>query len=73
MVPTTTTAGIANAISPAPWSDERAAMTDYHNGYVQVWKMEEKATNGTEFGTAKAVAKVDIRDGGCRVNVIWYN
>ncbi|KAK4243063.1 Lactonase, 7-bladed beta-propeller-domain-containing protein [Corynascus novoguineensis] len=31
-VPTTTTGGSANAISPAPWSDAYAAMTDYPKG-----------------------------------------
>jgi hypothetical protein len=38
-VETTTTGGWANAISPASWSDEYAAMADHPNAYVQVWKM----------------------------------
>ncbi|KAK4150802.1 Lactonase, 7-bladed beta-propeller-domain-containing protein [Chaetomidium leptoderma] len=75
-VPTTTLGGIANAISPAPWSDEYAAMTDYRKGYVQMWKMEggkEGREGVVEYSTANVVAQVDIGDGGCCANVIWYS
>jgi carboxy-cis,cis-muconate cyclase len=75
MVPTTTKGGWANAISPAPWSDEYAAMTDLPNGYVQIWKLDGKTetSNGVEYSTAKAVARVDIGDGGCCANVVWVS
>jgi carboxy-cis,cis-muconate cyclase len=75
MVPTTTKAGWANAISPAFWNDEYAAMADYPDGYVQIWKMEGKkeTENGIEYTTATAIARVDIGDGGCCANAIWYS
>ncbi|KAK0714188.1 Lactonase, 7-bladed beta-propeller-domain-containing protein, partial [Lasiosphaeria miniovina] len=74
MVPTTTTGGWANAISPAFWSDEYAALADTPTGYVQIWKLSEPkdTPQGVEYGTAKAVARVDIGDGGCCANAIWY-
>ncbi|RKU45339.1 hypothetical protein DL546_007881 [Coniochaeta pulveracea] len=70
-VPTTTTGGVANAISPAPWGSEWAAMTDVPKGYVQIWRM----TGGKEgvYAGAQAVARVDIADGGCCANAIWYD
>lgn len=67
MVPTTTTGGIANAVSPSPFSDEWVALTDVPKGYVQMWKMDAAAA------TAVAVANVTIGDGGCCANVIWYD
>ncbi len=74
-IPTTTTGGIANAISPAPFSDEYAAMTDTPTGYVQMFKMEgrKETDDGVEYATARPVARVDIPDGGCCANVIWYS
>jgi len=67
-VPTTTTGGIANAVSPAFFSDEWVAMADYGIGYVQMWRFKD-GTNPT----AKAVARVDIGEGGCCANAIWYD
>lgn len=74
-VPTTTLGGIANAVSPAPWGSEWAAMTDYSKGYVQVWRMigKKMGVYGVEYSSAKAVARVDIADGGCCANTIWYD
>ncbi|KAK3356414.1 Lactonase, 7-bladed beta-propeller-domain-containing protein [Lasiosphaeria hispida] len=74
-IPTTTVGGWANAISPASWSDEYAAMTDYPEGYVQMFKMEgrQETKDGVEYTTARPVAKVNITDGGCCANVIWYS
>ncbi|KAK8078777.1 hypothetical protein PG994_002584 [Apiospora phragmitis] len=76
-VPTTTKNGIANAVAPAPWSEDWAAMTDVGTGYVQMWHIEP-ATSNEETGevmttTARDVARVDIPDGGCCANVIWYD
>ena len=79
MVNTTTTGGIANAISPAFWSDEYAAMADnsnrVQNGYVQIWKMQgrKETSDGIEYQTAVPVAKADMGDTGCCANVIWYS
>ncbi|KAK3293698.1 Lactonase, 7-bladed beta-propeller-domain-containing protein, partial [Chaetomium fimeti] len=75
-VPTTTRGGKANAVSPAFWGDEFAAMTDYGEGYVQMWKMEgkrEREDGLVEYETARAVARVDLKDGGCCANAIWYS
>lgn len=75
IVPTTTVGGIANAITPAPWGSEWAAMTDIPSRYVQIWKMTGKTEGeyGTEYTSAEAVARVDIKDGGCCANAIWYD
>lgn len=72
-VPTTTTGGIANSVSPAPWSDEIVAMTDFGTGYVQIWKMTQPRESGVGFLNATAIARVDIKDGGCCANVLWYD
>jgi carboxy-cis,cis-muconate cyclase len=75
-VPTTTKGGIANAVSPAFWGEEYAAMTDYPVGYVLMWKMEgrrERADGLVEYTTARDVARVDIGDGECCANAIWYS
>ncbi|RYP00532.1 hypothetical protein DL766_003604 [Monosporascus sp. MC13-8B] len=74
MVPTTTRGGIANSVSPAPWSDEFVAMTDFGTGYVQIRKMTTtKIDGGVDEVGAAAVARVDIPDGGCCANVICYD
>ncbi|KAK8062155.1 3-carboxy-cis-cis-mucoante lactonizing enzyme [Apiospora hydei] len=65
-VPTTTLDGGANAISPAPWSEDWAAMTDIGTGYVQMWHIEKTTDENGEVTstTARDVARVDIPDGG---------
>ncbi|KUJ20819.1 3-carboxy-cis,cis-mucoante lactonizing enzyme, partial [Mollisia scopiformis] len=79
-LPTTTTGGIANAVSPASWSDEFMALTDVPRGYVQIWQL----VKGTDVApgmvqgrdgwtSANMVAQVDIKDGGCCANAIWYD
>ncbi|KAB5566264.1 Lactonase, 7-bladed beta-propeller-domain-containing protein [Coniochaeta sp. 2T2.1] len=72
---TTTVGGIANMVSPAPWSNEWVALTDIGTGYVQVWKMGQKkeGRHGTEYGNAEALARVDIKDGGCCAVAIWFD
>ena len=74
-IPTTTINRLANAISPAFWSDEYVAMTDFGEGYVQVFRMEDarETRDGVVYSSARPVAKVDIPDGGCCANVIWYS
>jgi carboxy-cis,cis-muconate cyclase len=71
----TTGGGGTNHISPAFWSDEYAAMTDFGQGYVQIFKLDgsRDSRDGTEYTTARPVAKVDIADGGCCANAIWYS
>jgi carboxy-cis,cis-muconate cyclase len=71
MVPRTTTGGIANQVSPAPFSDEWMALSDFPRGYVEMWRVVKGGKgNGT---TAVLVAKVEIGDGGCCANTIWYD
>lgn len=74
-IPTTTTGGGANAISPAGFSDEYAVMTDYNRGYVEMFKMEgaKQGEHGLEYTTARPVGKVDLPDGGCCANAVWYS
>jgi carboxy-cis,cis-muconate cyclase len=71
-VSTTTTSGTANAIAPAPFDDQWAALTDYGTGYVQIWQVAN-TTGRYPNTTAKAIARVDIPDGGCCANAIWYD
>ncbi|KAK1831958.1 Lactonase, 7-bladed beta-propeller-domain-containing protein [Podospora conica] len=74
-VPTTTGGGTANAISPAEFSDEYAVMTNLPRGYVEMFKMEgpKQGKHGLEYTTARPVGKVDINDGGCCANAVWYS
>lgn len=71
MEPTTTTGGIANQVSPAPFSDEWMVLSDFPRGYVEIWQvMNLREWEGI---TARPVAKVEIGDGGCCANTIWYD
>ncbi|KAI5778397.1 Lactonase, 7-bladed beta-propeller-domain-containing protein [Geopyxis carbonaria] len=70
-VPTAgTVEGYLNQLSPSPWSDEWVAMADYKptgDGYVAMWRFDEVAE------TVEMVARVDVDDGGCCANVVWYD
>ncbi len=74
-VPITAAGGTVSSITPAPWDDEWAAMVDASPGCVQMWRMKgaKETQNGVEYNTADAVARIDINDGGCCGNAIWYN
>jgi carboxy-cis,cis-muconate cyclase len=67
--------GAAHSITPAPWGDEWLVMTDSVSGYVQMWRMKggRDMGAGMEYSTVEPVARVDIFDGGCCGNAIWYN
>ncbi|KAI9663814.1 MAG: hypothetical protein M1821_007304 [Bathelium mastoideum] len=67
LLPTTSSGGTANSVATAFFSDEWVALTDSSEGFVQIWKLD---TNGT---SAEVVAQVDIDDGGCCANAIWYD
>lgn len=63
-----------NAIAPAPWSEDWAAVADAGTGYIEMWHIEEtQSDDNTTTKTARGVARVDIPDGGCCGNVIWYD
>ncbi|KAH7323491.1 carboxy-cis,cis-muconate cyclase [Rhexocercosporidium sp. MPI-PUGE-AT-0058] len=69
--PTTTTGGIANQVSPSPFSDDWMALSDFPRGYVEIWQVRNLREG--EGVTARPVAKVEIGDGGCCANSIWYD
>ncbi|OTB00992.1 hypothetical protein M426DRAFT_14974 [Hypoxylon sp. CI-4A] len=66
LLETTSSGGYANAVSPSLFDDSIVAMTDNSTGFVEIWKMDDD-----EAG-AKMVAHLDIDDGGCCANAIWY-
>ncbi|KAH8651426.1 Lactonase, 7-bladed beta-propeller-domain-containing protein [Xylariales sp. PMI_506] len=67
ILPTTNSGGSANAVSPAPFSEDYFAITDSGSSFVEVWKI-----GGSENSTtASAVAHLDLASGPS--NVVWYN
>lgn len=67
LLPTTTSGGAANSVAPAFFSDEWAALTDNSVGFVQIWRLGANGTN------AEVIATVELNDGGCCGNVLWYD
>jgi carboxy-cis,cis-muconate cyclase len=68
IVPTSSSGGISNILSPSPYSDEFAVLTSNSTGFVEVWRLGEDA------GSAAVVAHLDIDDGGgCCSNALWYS
>ncbi|KAK2604136.1 hypothetical protein N8I77_007091 [Diaporthe amygdali] len=66
--PTSSSGGFSNILSPSPYTDEFAVLTDNSTGFVEVWKLDENA------GSAAVVAHLDIDDGGgCCSNALWYS
>ena len=65
---TTTSGGAANAVAPAPFSDEFVALTDTEKGFVQIWQL-----NTCDDGaSAEVVAEISLPGGGCCANAVWY-
>lgn len=67
LVPTTSSGGSANSVAPSSFSDRFVALTDSSVGFVEIWEL---ATNDT---TAFVVAHLDLDDGGCCANAVWYS
>lgn len=67
LLPTTNSGGTANSVATAFFSDEWVALTDSSVGFVEIWKL---ADNGT---SAEVAAHLDLDDGGCCANAIWYD
>lgn len=63
LLPTTGSGGSANAVAPAPLSEEYFAMTDSGDNFVEVWKIDE------DGGGAEAVAHLGLGEGPA--NVVW--
>lgn len=67
LVPTTSSGGSANSVAPSPFSDRFAALTDSSVGFVEIWELADDASS------AKVVAHLDLNDGGCCANAVWYS
>ena len=65
LLSTTASGGSANAVAPAPFSEEYFAITDSGSNFVEVWKIAE---NGT---SAAAVAHLGLSSSPA--NVVWLN
>ncbi|KAI1376411.1 carboxy-cis,cis-muconate cyclase [Hypoxylon crocopeplum] len=59
--------GFPNTIAPSPFDDGIVVVTDNSTGFVQIWKMDDD-----EKG-AQMIAHLDIPDGGCCANAVWYD
>lgn len=65
---TSSSGGFSNILSPSPYADEIAVLTDNSTGFVEVWRLDVDA------GSAAVVAHLDIDDGGgCCSNALWYS
>lgn len=64
---TSSSGGTANSVAPSPFSDQFVALTDSSVGFVQIWQL------GSDGASASVVANVDIEDGGCCANAVWYS
>ena len=67
LTPTTNSGGLANAVTPSPFTDEFVALTDSSAGMVQIWKFYEGRKS------AEVVAIANIQDGACCANAVWYD
>lgn len=63
---TTSSGGAANSVAPSDFTDQWVALTDSATGFVEIWELEDG--NAT-----KMVAHLDIADGGCCANAVWYS
>jgi carboxy-cis,cis-muconate cyclase len=67
LIPTTSGGGTSNSVAPSPFSDRFAALTDSEVGFLEIWEL---ASNGS---SASVVAHLDLADGGCCANAVWYS
>lgn len=68
LVPTSSSGGISNILTPSPFTDRFAALTSNSTGSVEIWELGENASS------AAAVAHLAIDDGGgCCANALWYS
>ncbi|CAJ2512503.1 Uu.00g055180.m01.CDS01 [Anthostomella pinea] len=67
LLPTTSTGGAANSVAPSPFSDRFVALTDSSVGFVEIWELAEDGQ------AASVVAHIDLVDGGCCANAVWYS
>ncbi|PIA88996.1 Carboxy-cis,cis-muconate cyclase [Cercospora beticola] len=67
LLPTTSSGGSANAVAPSGFNDEYVALTDSSVGFVEIWKLAANASAAT------VVSHLDLNDGGCCANAVWYS
>ncbi|KAI0018827.1 carboxy-cis,cis-muconate cyclase [Xylariomycetidae sp. FL0641] len=67
LLPTTSSGGAANSVAPAPFTDRFVAVTDAEAGFVEIWELAADAAS------AGVVAHLDVVDGGCCANAVWYS
>lgn len=67
LLPTTNSGGSANAVSPAPFSEDYFAITDSGSNFLEVWKIDAAGASVT----ASAVAHLRLASGPA--NVVWYS
>lgn len=65
LLPTPTSGGHSNAISPCPWSDDWLAITDDQEGYVEIYRWKNEFLH--------RVARCRIPEPGFGMNAIWYD
>ncbi|POR38475.1 Carboxy-cis,cis-muconate cyclase [Tolypocladium paradoxum] len=63
--PTPTSGGHSNAVAPSDWTDEWVAITDDHEGWLEVYRWQD------EF--LARVARVRVPEPGFGMNAIWYD
>lgn len=66
-VNTSTSGGLANIVSPVLFSDRYFALPDLAVGFVEMWELAE------DNSTADVIAHLDLPDGGCCENVVWWS
>lgn len=66
-VNTSTSGGKANLVSSVQFSDRYFALPDLEVGFVEMWELAE------DNSTAAVVAHLDLADGGCCENVVWWS
>lgn len=65
LMPTPTSGGHSNAVSPCDWSDEWVAITDDQEGWVEMYRWTHEVLH--------RVARVRIPEPGFGMNAIWYD
>ncbi|XPS69116.1 Carboxy-cis,cis-muconate cyclase [Ascochyta lentis] len=65
ITPSTASGGTANAVSPAPFSEEYFAISDSGSNFVEVWMIDNEAHS------AAAVAHLGLSAGPA--NIVWVD
>lgn len=64
-LPTPTSGGHSNAVSPCPWSDEWVALCDDEQGWIEMYRWHDEQLTLT--------AHLDVKEPGFCMNAIWYD